>query len=624
MPAVLSNTLSPSLAGVSVAELATDPARVHVRRARRIVTGVTTVAVALALCAPAGAAGLAISPSPNTPDASPATQISILGAPRTAIRSVRVVASGTGSHSGRLRGYRAAPGASFVPSVPFAPGDRVAVSIRITGHRPIRFSFTVAHLGPIGPPLNLPVTQPAKLDHFVSAPGLLAPRITVNRPAPGLAGDIFLTPLPAPIIHPGNLNAITIQPVGPGGPMIIDARGQLVWFRQLPPPVVAAALTPAQLGSRRVLTWWQGTVTTSAFGQGRGMIADTSYRTLRVVRAGNGYQADIHEFRLTPRGDALFLVVSPVLVHLPGTSAGHLSRVQDSIAQEVDIRTGLVEWEWHGLGHIPLTQSDVTPKTSPVFDAYHFNSVELLPGGQVLISARNTSAIYDVAQAGGQIVWRLGGKASSFRMGAGARFHFQHDAHMLPGYRIGLFDDEAGPPIYATASRGLILTLDRRRHRATVAAQFHRGGPSLAQSEGSFQSLPGGDALVGFGAGPWISQFSARGRLLFDASLPVGDGSYRSLRFPWHATPHSRPALVVQRTSPTAVSLYASWNGATAVRRWEILAGSGTGSLRRVKSAADRSFETRVSLHGSTVRFAARALGADGRVLATSAPVSAP
>jgi hypothetical protein len=587
------------------------------------VTGVTTLAVALATCSSAAAAGLAISPSPNTPDASPRTQISILGASRSAIRSVRIVGSVTGVHAGRLRAYIASSGASFLPRVPFAQGERVAVTIRIAGRRPIRSSFTIAHLGPIGPPLNIPTPQPGKLDHFLSAPGLLPPRITVNRRAPGLAGDIFLTPLPAPIIHPDNPNAISVKPVGPGGPMIINSRGQLVWFRQLAPPFVAAALTPARLGRRQVLTWWQGTVTISAFGQGVGMIADTSYRTLRVVHAGNGYQADIHEFLVTPRGNAFFVVVSPVLVHLPGTPAGHLTPLQDSIAQEVDIRTGLVEWEWHGLGHIPLAQSDVTPKTSPVYDAYHFNSLQPLSDHRVLISARDTSAIYDVAQPGGRIVWRLGGKASSFRMGAGARFHFQHDARLLPGNRVSLFDDQAGPPIYAASSRGLILALDLGRHRATVARQYHRGGPSLAESEGSMQSLPGGGAFVGFGATPWMSQFSASGRLIFDASLPVDDGSYRSLRFPWSATPPTLPALDPIRTSSTAVSLYMSWNGATAVARWQVLAGSVTGSLRAVRTVADRSFETRVALNSSAARFAVRALSADGRVLATSKAVIA-
>jgi hypothetical protein len=265
----------------------------------------------------------------------------------------------------------------------------------------------------------------------------------------------------------------------------------------------------------------------------------------------------------------------------------------------------------------------VTPKTSPVYDAYHLNSLQPLPGGRVLISARDTSAIYDVAQAGGRIVWRLGGKASSFRMAPGTRFHFQHDARLLGGNRVSLFDDQAGPPIYAAASRGLILALDLRRHRATVARQYHRGGPSLAESEGSFQSLPGGGAFVGFGATPWMSQFSATGRRIFDASLPVDDGSYRSLRFPWSATPPTLPALVGVRASRTAVSLYMSWNGATTVAHWQVLAGSVAGPLRVVDTVADRNFETRVALTSSAARFAVRALGAGGRVLATSKAVIA-
>ena len=76
----------------------------------------------------------------------------------------------------------------------------------------------------------------------------------------------FLTAAGADHPLPDNPNAISIKPVGPGGPMIIDARGQLVWFRQLPRPFVAAALTPAQLGSRHVLTWY-GTQPPPTFGQ---------------------------------------------------------------------------------------------------------------------------------------------------------------------------------------------------------------------------------------------------------------------------------------------------------------------------------------------------------------------
>ena len=88
------------------------------------------------------AAQLAISPQPGTPDASPATQISILGAAPERIRSVRVRGSVSGVHAGVLRAYSANRGASFVLPKPLTQGEHVAVEIRVAGRRAIRFSFT--------------------------------------------------------------------------------------------------------------------------------------------------------------------------------------------------------------------------------------------------------------------------------------------------------------------------------------------------------------------------------------------------------------------------------------------------------------------------------------------------
>jgi Arylsulfotransferase (ASST) len=59
---------------------------------------------------------------------------------------------------------------------------------------------------------------------------------------------------------------------------------------------------------------------------------------------------------------------------------------------------------------------------------------------------RNTSAIYKVNRETGQIMWTLGGKTSSFKMGAGTRFWEQHDALMHPGEQMTIFDDEGAPP----------------------------------------------------------------------------------------------------------------------------------------------------------------------------------
>jgi hypothetical protein len=568
------------------------------------------LAVALLLAAVPGAArasAVAVSPASGTPDANPATQISLWGVPRARIASVRVVGTRSGAHAGRLRAYSGDRGASFVPARPFVAGERVAVVARLRGHgdrsaSTVRTAFTVARLAPIPPVLNLPATQPGKLEHFTTRPDLLAPLVTVTRDGSASSAATLLTPLPSPVIHPGSRNTVSIAPVGPGGPMILDAHGKLVWFRPLTAPDVAANLAVQRWHGRRVLTWWQGPVTVQAFGLGEGMVADASYRTVARVRAGNGYRVDIHELVLDG-DDALVTVYSPVIV------GGR--PVLDSIIQRIDVRTGLVLWEWHALGHIPLSESYANSENSAANDAFHINSIQPMGDGLLLVSARDTAAVYAIAGATGRIVWRLGGKRSTFRMGRGARFWLQHDARILPGDRVSLFDDEAGPPRRGV-SRALVLQLDRRRRTATVVRSLTRPAETSAQSEGSVQALGGGGVFVGFGSAGPFSEFSPEGRLVFDAALPEGDGSYRTVRAAWRARPVTRPD-VVARGGSVAVS----WNGATEVARWEVVAGSSV-----VASGPRTGFETTLALSAATgTTVTARALDAHGKVLGTSAPV---
>lgn len=553
---------------------------------------------------------------------SPGTQISVLGVKPHRIRAVRATGATTGPHPGALHRYSRGRGASFVPTDPFAEGERVELVVRIQGRHPVRRSFTIAHLGPIQPPLNLTKHQPGKLQHFASEPDLLPPRVSVYKRG-STRGRVFMTPLPSPVVHPGEHNTITIKPVGPGGPMIVDGNGNLVWFKQLEPPDVAANLRIQRYNGRRVLTWWQGGVTPSAFGIGKGVIANRSYRTIRTVRAGNGYDMDIHEFTLVPGGSALATVYSPVLVHLPGTPADQLSPLLDSIVQQIDVRTGLVMWEWHSYGHVPLGDSYATPENSASYDAYHINSIQKLRRGRILLSMRDTSAVYKIDRASGRALWTLGGKSSDFRYRHDARFWFQHDAQLLGHHRISVFDDEAGPPQKAPASRGLVLRMNTRGGTTRMLREYLRSNHTSAQSEGSVQTRPGGNVFVGFGSTQFFSEFSPGGRLLYDGGLPKDDGSYRMYRHRWHATPQTRPAAAVRRAGSSRVSVYASWNGATAVDRWEVLAGPAGGGLEPVASAPSTGFETRIPVTSPAGTFAVRALDSDGKVLATSARVGA-
>ncbi len=594
---------------------------------RRIGKAISLAAIltAGAAATPALAAGgqrLTISPAQGTPDASPQTQVSVLGVAPQRIRSVKVTGSVTGEHRGSLRDYSSSRGASFIPDQPFTQGERVKLVVRVRHRKPVRRTFTIAQLGPVQPVLNLKKQQPEKLQHFTSEPDLVPPRIDINKDAGGTRGRVFLAPLPSPIVHPESHNTIEIHPVGPGGPMITDGNGSLVWFKQLDPPDVAGNLRIQKFRGRKVLTWWQGGITPSAFGIGKGVIANRSYKTIRTVHGGNGYDMDIHEFTLTPGGNALFTVYVPIMVHLPGSPSGTLSPLLDSIVQEVDVRTGLVVWEWHSYGHIPLADSYATPENSASYDAYHVNSIQHLKHGRVLVSERDTSAVYKINRATGRIQWTLGGRANDFQYRHDARFWFQHDAQLLPGHRISLFDDAAGPPKKEPYSRGLVLDLNLRQRSAKVAQQYYRSTTTSAQSEGSVQTRGSGNVFVGFGAEPFFSEFSPGGRLLYDGSLPSDDGSYRTFRYRWHGEPRTRPTLAAQLMSSSKVAAFASWNGATAVRRWELLAGPDEDELRPIGSAHSSGFETEIDANRAGVVYAVRAIDADGNVLATSDAVS--
>ena len=116
-----------------------------------------------------------------------------------------------------------------------------------------------------------------------------------------------------------------------------------------------------------------------------------------------------------------------------------------SVVQEVDIATGLVLFEWHSAGHI-ATSETYRPRVSPrtAWDYLHLNSVALDGDGNFILSARSTNAVYRVARADGEILWRLGGKRLELPASAPARAsRNQHDARPQPDGTITIFDNSA-------------------------------------------------------------------------------------------------------------------------------------------------------------------------------------
>jgi hypothetical protein len=150
--------------------------------------------------------------------------------------------------------------------------------------------------------------------------------------------------------------------------------------------------------------------------------------------------------------------------------------------------------------------------------------------------------------------------------------------------------------------------------------------PLRADSQGNFQALENGDWFVGWGQVPDFSEFNAAGALLLDAHFPAHTQSYRALRFPWTGTPAHAPDFALLRSGHgSAATLYASWNGATGVSAWRVLAGARSSSLRPVAETARTGFETSIALPAgaSGGYVTVQALDAAGVVIGTAPTVRA-
>ena len=309
------------------------------------------------------------------------------------LKQVTVSGSATGVHPGRLAAYSQGDGASFVPAAPFQPGETVTVHGQLLAHghwEPFAFHFTVSVPDPIPnqPPGKEPEGKSVEVQHYHSAPSLDAPSIEVDTGAGTSAtGDIFSAPYSGP---------------GGDGPMIIESDGQLVWFDPLPKGTYSTNLQVQSYEGQPVLTWWQGYIPPQGFGEGEEVIINSSYKQILHVHGGNGLTADLHDFHIEANDTALLTVFNPIRCNLTAVDGPQDGAVNDSIFQEIDLRTGLVRRQWDSVDHVALASSYSTPYGASdewPFDFFHVNSLDPEPGGGMLISARNTWALYEMNEA---------------------------------------------------------------------------------------------------------------------------------------------------------------------------------------------------------------------------------
>lgn len=454
---------------------------------------------------------------------------------------------------------------------------------------------------------------------FASRPDLDPPRIqVVDLDAGASSGVVLVTPSLVPSARGVDEAEAIAEGKGQAGVMILDRRGELVWFQ--PTDGLATNLEVQQYRGQPVLTYWTGKIV-DGIGYGKVVLLDGAYRTIATVTGGNGLQADLHDFTLTPQGTALVTAYTTRAADLRPVGGARHGMVQDGVVLEVDISTGRVLHEWHSLDHVGVDETYAS-LTAGAFDYFHLNSVSLDDDANLLVSARNTWTLYKVDRTTGEVVWRLGGKRSDFAMGAATNFEWQHHARRLADRRLTVFDD-AATPAEETQSRALVLVVDEATRTVTLDRAYTHPAKLLASYEGSVQVLPDGHVFVGWGTEPYYTEFDASGSVVLDARYPTNVQSYRAFRSPWTGRPASAPAIAASRDLVGGLAVHASWNGATEVASWLVLAGDDPAALEPVATLAKAGFETAMSARTTARYVAVAALDATGHELATSTAVAA-
>jgi outer membrane protein assembly factor BamB len=270
-------------------------------------------------------------------------------------------------------------------------------------------------------------------------------------------------------------------------------------------PLSAAFLTRTAIYDRYgVPLWWsdkQVTVFSTLLPNGNvaamidgGVEERTLDGTLVRFLSTVGGPADPHDVLLLPNGHFVMVTIQPRTgVDLTPIGGPADASVCDHVIEEIDPSDGSLVWSWDTYDHIPPTEMDPQwfgpviaggPNDQCGYDVYHWNAIEPTGTGYIL-SYRHLDAVYDVDQASGDVVWKLGGSARPESLTVvgdpvftgGSHFGGQHDSRLLPDGTVTLFDDGTS---LGRAPRAVRYSIDTGAHTATLLNSAR--DPNIASS----------------------------------------------------------------------------------------------------------------------------------------------
>jgi hypothetical protein len=326
----------------------------------------------------------------------------------------------------------------------------------------------------------------------------------------------------------------SLAPYGKGYAMAVDVHGVPVWYQA----------TPDGCGPSDVDSVVPATISYDS-GEDRFQLLDLDAGTTSYV-VPSGIPLDLHELRYLPNGDYL-VFGDPIRKDVNLTGLGSFGADEDvlgCVIQEVD-PSGAAVWQWDAFDHFDPLKDTTFPVSAgtkngvTVADVFHCNSIDVDADGNLLVSARHMDSVFLISRATGALLWKMGGAAYN-KDGAPyitvvndplTAFYRQHDARLLPGGQLSMFDDQTGMP---GPARAVIYAYDLTTLSATMVWEYQ--GPAPSGKMGSFRVESDGERVIGWGENEepslGFTELNANDIDVFDFYMPGGSASYRAIKIP--------------------------------------------------------------------------------------------
>ncbi len=322
----------------------------------------------------------------------------------------------------------------------------------------------------------------------------------------------------------------------PGYISVLDKSGIPIYYNKLPKVAYDFKLQP---NGRLSYFLTESVNPLVQLAYGTYYVLDETYNVVDTYQCGNGYadKTDMHDFLLPSDGSAYLFSYEEKKMNMskivPGGQIG--AKVYGLIIQKLD-QSKNVEFQWSSWTHFSVTDS-VEDLTAQYIDYVHGNSLDLLEGGDLLLSCRNMNEITRIDGATGDIVWRLGlnAKHNDFTFVNDTRgFSHQHHVRYHGDGRLTIFDN--GNDLVPEYSSACEYILDENARTCTLVSRTRHNPDLYGQVWGSDFVTESGNFLVNWGdtGTAAITEYSSSGDKVFELLGAEALNNYRAFQFNWN------------------------------------------------------------------------------------------